>query len=331
MTHGAYISGVGAYLPEEIRTNAFWPPEVVASWQKKNKGIVERIWEEAEQKAQYFHPAVLEEMAKKDKDTFKGFKERRVAPRDMLPSQMEMHAAKQALADAGVKPDQVGLVMTFSLPPDHFNIPTAFKLQNQLGLANAMAFELNAICNSMIAMINVATQFVASGTCEHVLAVISTKYSDIQDYTSSMSVWAGDGAGAVVISRCKKDEGVLAVVNKADGTFHDSILIVERQPHLKQSSRYNFGEQPREVRYYLTAANPAKGAEMIGRIPHWIATDCKAALDAAGMTSNDVDLLVTNAAAPWYAPSVARILEVPMSKVEDNVESFNNMGHAIWS
>lgn len=325
MLHGTRISGVGVYLPEEVRSNDFWPPEVVATWRKK-PGIVERLHDNVDQKAEHVHPILQEEMAKLGTDTFRGFKDRRVAPKDMLPSEMEIRAAKEALEDSGVRPEKIDLVMTFSLPPDHFNIPTAFKVAHELKLHNAMAFTLNAICNSSIAMVDVARQFIATGRYEHVLVIVSTKYSDIMDYTSSMSIWAGDSAAAFVLSRCEEGEGVLSVVQKADGSYHDSILILEREPTLPPKRVYDFGPQERSQRYFMTGHDPAKGAHLIARLACWIAEDCKEALSASGMTPNDVGLLVTNAAAPWYSPFVARLLEIPYGRVEDHVVEFGNMG-----
>ncbi len=326
MQYGSCIRGVGAYLPEEVRGNDWWPKEWVESWVRKNKGPLNRLEEAGMAGEEFLHPLLRAALKEIEGDPFDGLKERRVAPADMLPSDMEIIAAKEAMQDAGVSPEEIGLVMTFSMPSDHISDTTANRVHHELGLVNATAYGIHVYCFSLNAMMNIAHQFIANGVHKYVLLLTSCKWSNGLDYTTSMSVMSGDAATGWVLGRCKEGEGFLTASEHTESEYHDTLLWVNRPAALAPRSPYAFGPDQNQARLFFSANNPSKGARMVARIPYWAEISGTAALKAAGWTGDDVDLYIPNAATVWYGPLSAKVLGIKPEAIEDNILRYGHMG-----
>lgn len=323
MAGGSTILGIGAYIPEQIRTNDWWPASLVKAWEKKTVVNLEQSKEEAPES---LHPVLREELEKIKGDPFGGTRERRVAPPEMLPSDMEMAACREAIADARLQPEDIDLVMSFSLPTDTLLLPNMFKLHHQLGLKNARCIGVSAICHSFLTMMDVAHQYIASGSIRNALLVVSTKYSDLMDYTSTLSVAAGDGAVAAVMGPCPAGSGVRVSKHYCDSVYHDSMIMIRRPPSRPPTSPYPFGPVQSNERLFFSVYQPKAARELVGSVPVW-AERLKQSLFTEGpLKVDEIDLLATNAAFVWYSPVMARIFGIPAERVEDNVLSFSNMG-----
>jgi len=190
------ITGTGSYLPEKVLTNRDLERLVDTS----DEWIVTRT----------------------------GIRERRVARDDQMASDLALEASRQALAAAGIKAEDLGLIVVATTTPDMIFPSTACILQAKLGIRGAPAFDVQAVCSGFVYALTMADLFVRAGHCRHALVVGAEVYSRILDWTDrSTCVLFGDGAGAVVLSASERP-GLLASRLHADGN-HSQVLAVPGQ------------------------------------------------------------------------------------------------------
>jgi 3-oxoacyl-[acyl-carrier-protein] synthase-3 len=162
------IAGTGSYLPAQILTNDELAKRVDTSdaWIQARTGI----------------------------------RERRLAAPDEKTSDLAAHAARAALAAAGIAPAEVDLIIVATTTPDMVFPSTATILQAKLGAVGGPAFDLQAVCSGFVYALAVADRMVVSGMAKNALVVGAEIYSRILDWTDRGScVLFGDGAGAVVL------------------------------------------------------------------------------------------------------------------------------------
>ena len=323
----ATIVGIGAYIPDEIRTNDYWSADIIQQWNRskntKHKNFLHLKKQNQSDSVVDTHPLLEEELKKLVGDPFVGMKERRVS--HIPPSEMEVIACKEALEDAQLKPEQIDLLMGFSLPPDRINPPNIYKVHHELGLINAMCYEVSAMCHSFLVMLDIAYQYIKNGTMKNILIFVSTKYSSVMDYTSSVSTIAGDGAVAVVLSCCGDEKGLQILRHKFDTSFYDCMIAKMRAPLRSDRPSSNLDEEPSGEKIFFTLNEPDKARIMMSEIPLWSETIRKE-FESSGYLTKKVDFMVTNAAMVWYSKICAKIFEVSMENVEDNILKFANMG-----
>ncbi|OLD53935.1 MAG: 3-oxoacyl-ACP synthase, partial [Armatimonadetes bacterium 13_1_40CM_3_65_7] len=155
-----------------------------------------------------------------------GIRERRIAAPDEASSDLAFHAAKEALADAGVTPEQIDLIVVGTATPDMLFPATACILQDRLGARHAGAFDLSAACSSWVYAVAVAHGYIASGLAKTVLVVgaeVLSKFTNWKDRNTC--VLFGDSAGAVVMQPCEPGRGFLSFYLGADGSGGSLITI----------------------------------------------------------------------------------------------------------
>jgi 3-oxoacyl-[acyl-carrier-protein] synthase-3 len=152
-----------------------------------------------------------------------GIKSRRIAGPDETVVTMSSDAARKALADAGVDPSQVGLVVlaTCSMPQP---IPGgAAQIATAIGAAQAGAFDLNAACAGFCYALAVASDAVRTGSVEYAVVIGAEKISHWLDWTDrSSAILFGDGAGAAVVGP-SSEPGISPVVFGSDGSAYGLI------------------------------------------------------------------------------------------------------------
>ncbi len=136
--HAGFL-GTGSYLPEKILTNK----EMEQIVDTTDEWIVTRT----------------------------GIKERRVAAPTQTTSDMSVEAAKKALANAGLKPTDLDLIIVATITPDMPTPATACLVQNKLGAPQAAAFDISAACSGFVYGLSIAKAFVESGTYKRILLI----------------------------------------------------------------------------------------------------------------------------------------------------------------
>jgi len=193
------VSGVGAYLPEQVVTNADLAQVVDTSdaWIRERTGIHER---------------------------------RKIAP-DQATSDLAVEAARKALAAAGRTASDLDLIIVATTTGDLTFPSTASIVQRKLGAPILPAFDIQAVCSGFVYALSVADGFVARGLAKCALVIGAEAMTKLMDYTDrGTCVLFGDGAGAVVLEPGAgeggaADRGLLGFALRCDGTKQDLLYV----------------------------------------------------------------------------------------------------------
>src|SRR5206468_12581966 len=136
--------------------------------------------------------------------------ERHIVDPGVATSDLGAEAARKAIANAGLTPDDIGVIVVGTVTPGMFFPSTACLIQHKIGARHAWGFDISAACSAFTYSLTTASQFVASGAHEHALVVGADVMSSIIDYEDRATcVLFGDGAGAVVVSAAQDGDGVI--------------------------------------------------------------------------------------------------------------------------
>ncbi|MCG5101978.1 beta-ketoacyl-ACP synthase III [Oceanobacillus alkalisoli] len=154
-----------------------------------------------------------------------GIEERRFAEDGIDTSDMSYYAAKEALKEANISPEEIDLILVATVTPDTPFPSVACTIQDRLGATNAAALDIGAACAGFVYGLVTATQFVKAGAYKHVLVVGADKLSKIIDWEDrSTCVLLGDGAGAVVVGEVGEGKGVLSFELGSKGSGGKDLL-----------------------------------------------------------------------------------------------------------
>jgi len=191
----AVIVGTGSALPPRRVTNA----ELAERVETSHQWIVERT----------------------------GIEARHIAGDGETTATLATEAARKALDAAGLRADQIGLIVLATSTPDQTFPASATRVQTALGIDDCIAFDVQAVCTGFLYALSIADNMLKGGMAEHALVIGSETFSRILDWDDRATcVLFGDGAGAVVLqSRETEDEGVLATRLHADGRHNDLLYV----------------------------------------------------------------------------------------------------------
>jgi 3-oxoacyl-[acyl-carrier-protein] synthase III len=250
-----------------------------------------------------------------------GIRERHIAGPEQTVAMLSREASDRALAAAGVTAAEIDTIVLATASPDRLLPSTACDLQALLGADNAAAFDIGAACPGYIYALAVAEGLIAAGQSETVLVVGAEKLSTITDFQDrSTAILFGDGAGASVVRRSTRPgRGILSTFIKSDGRLAPLLyrpgggaadpisekVVCERSHYMKMAGREVF-----------------KAAVLA------MADACDEALRKAGVTADEVDLLVPHQANLRIIEATAKHAGIPMSKVMVNVDRYGNTSSA---
>jgi len=232
-----------------------------------------------------------------------GIKERRIAGSESL-TDMAYRASLEALESAQIDPQEIDAIILATLTPDLGFPASACLLQARLGANRAYAFDISAACSGFLYGLEIASSMLSSGRAKRVLLVGAEKLSQIVDWTDrSTCVLFGDGAGAVVLSSDGEGE-LLASVMRSDGNYWE-ILYAERCGYIKM-----------------------KGKELFKLAVRSMADVCEEVLQRAGVSTQDINLIVPHQANIRIIQALAEKLNVPMERVYSNIHKYGNTSAA---
>ena len=250
-----------------------------------------------------------------------GIRERHIAAPEQTVAMLSREAAEAALLAAGIGAMDLDAIVLATASPDRLLPSTACDLQALLGAENAVAFDVAAACPGYIFALTVAEGLIASGQSETVLVVGAEKLSTITDFQDrSTAILFGDGAGASVVRRSTRPgRGILSTYIKSDGRLAPLLyrpgggsvdpisdkVVCERSHYMKMAGREVF-----------------KAAVLA------MAEACDQAMRRAGVTADQVDLLVPHQANLRIIEATAKHAGLPMSKVMVNVDRYGNTSSA---
>ena len=279
------IKGVGGYLPTRVLTNQDLANLVDTS----DQWITERT----------------------------GIKERRIAAEGELTSTMGAIAARRALDDAGVAPEDIDLIILATSTPDQTFPATAVAIQAELGITHGAAFDMQAVCSGFVFALATADTYMKSGQFKRALVIGAEAFSRILDWQDrSTCVLFGDGAGAVVVEAQKlngalTDRGVLATCLRSDGRYRDK-LYVDGGPSSTGTVGHLRMDGPEVFRHAVT-----KISEVIG-----------VTLEQAGYKASDIDWFVPHQANKRILDGAARKLGLNKDKIIITLDKHANTSAA---
>ncbi|WP_129663887.1 beta-ketoacyl-ACP synthase III [Phytoactinopolyspora endophytica] len=235
--------------------------------------------------------------------TRSGIENRRWATEDETVISMSVAAAGKALADAGVRPEQVGCVIVATVTHLYQTPAAAVQIAHKLGTNHAAAFDISAACAGFCYGLSLGSDMVRSGTAEHVLVIGVERLSDLTDiHDRSTAFIFADGAGAAVVGPGNSDDeqGIGPVVWGSDGQHLD--LIRQREEWREAL----FGEGGPRMPHLVMDGNP-----VFRWASYEMAKAAQQAIDAAGITIDELDLFVPHQANMRITDAMARSLKLP--------------------
>ena len=285
---GATIVGTGMFVPEAVLTNRDLERMVDTS----DEWIRERT----------------------------GISERRIAASEQASSDLALMASRRALQMAGVAPSEVDHIIVATTTPDRILPSCGCTLQHKLGATRAAAYDLFAACTGFIFGLGVARGLIGSGMTETVLLVGVETLSRIVDFTDrNTCVLFGDGAGAAVLRPCEPGHGILSVDMHSDGELGD-VLEVPAGGSLQPAS----ADTVRDRKHFIAM----RGKKLFPFAVRSMDESLRAALERAGLTPADLDLVIPHQANQRILDAVRDRLGVPEEKMYANIARFGNTSSA---
>ncbi len=285
MTIRAVVRGVGSYLPERIVPNAWFEDKIDTSdeWIRTRSGIERRHFAAEGEKT----------------------------------SHLAVHAAKAALADAGLEPADIDAIIVATSTPDLTFPSVATMVQSSLGMTRGFAFDVQAVCAGFVYAVSNANALIVSGQAARVLVIGAETFSRILDFEDRATcVLFGDGAGAIVLEAAEgagtsDDRGILSVDLNSDGRYLDMLYVDGGVSSTGTSGVVKM-----------------QGRELFKHAVVKLADTATAALEKAGLTQQDLDWIVPHQANIRIITGTAKKLGLGMDQVVVTVQDHGNTSAA---
>ena len=285
MSLKAAITGVHAYLPEDVLTNA----DLEKIVETNDEWITSRT----------------------------GIKERRILKGEGLgTSYMAAEAVKGLLEKTNTKPEEVDLVIVATVTPDYFFPSTANLVCTKVGIPPIGSFDIMAACSGFIYALSTGTQFIETGKYKKVIVVGADKMSSIIDWTDRTTcILFGDGAGAVMLEPDTEGFGVQDFIMHSDGTGENHLIMKgggSKFPasHETVDQRLHFIRQEGQAVFKFAVTKMADTAAEI--------------MERNGLTGDDIAYLVPHQANKRIIDATANRMGVGSDKVMLNIEKYGN-------
>ncbi len=285
MAFRSQLIGCGGYLPERVVTNA----ELAERLDTSDAWIVQRT----------------------------GIRQRHVAAPGELTSDLALKAAQRALAAAGLRGQDLDLIVLATATPDNTFPATATKVQARLGMTGGAAFDVQAVCSGFIYALATADNFIRAGQARTALVIGAETFSRILDWEDrGTCVLFGDGAGAVVLRGAPSngsagERGLLSTHLHSEGE-HYGILYVDGGPSTTGACGFLRME----------------GKEVFRHAVHRLAEVVDEALAANKLAARDIDWLVPHQANRRIIDAMGRKLGLAAEKVVVTIERHANTSAA---
>jgi 3-oxoacyl-[acyl-carrier-protein] synthase-3 len=285
----AYIAGLGVGVPARVVTNADLEKKLDTS----DQWIVERT----------------------------GIRQRYVAGPGESVAGLALQACQAAMQRAGITAADVGAIVLGTASPDRLLPSTACDLQALLGATNAAAFDITAACPGFVYSLTVAEGLIAAGHTDVALVIGAEKLTTITDQTDrSTAILFGDGAGAAVLRRVDGGtRGLLSTFIKSDGRLAPLLY----RPGGGAADPIS-DKVVHERSHYMKMA----GREVFKHAVLTMAEACDEALSRAGITADQIDLLVPHQANIRIIEATAKHAGMSMDRVMVNVDRYGNTSSA---
>jgi 3-oxoacyl-[acyl-carrier-protein] synthase-3 len=284
----AHVTGWGRYAPAQVLTNADLEKMVDTSdeWIRTRTGI----------------------------------RERRVAAANETTASMGAVAGLRAIHTAGIRPDEIDLILLATLTPDYWMPSTAALVKEAIGNTKATAFDVMAACSGFVYGFATAQAYIQAGLAKHVLVIGSELLTRFLDYTDrSTCILFGDGAGAVVLSASEEPGGALGVemTTEPQGAY---MIWLPAGGSKSPPSAETIARGEHYVRM--------EGNQTYRFATKTMATTALESIRKSGLSPADVDLFIPHQANVRIIEAVAKGLDLPMDKMFINLDKYGNTSAA---
>lgn len=282
------IIGTGSYLPKKILTNYDLEKMVDTS----NEWIVSRT----------------------------GIKTRHIAGENEASSDLGIKAAKKAIENAKIKPDDIDLIIVATITPDMFFPSTACIVQTKLAIKDAIAFDISAACSGFIYALSIAHKYLSSNASKTALVIATETLSKITDWEDrNTCILFGDGAGAAILTNVESQSGFLSFYLGADGKHGDLLKMPAGGSRMPATE-----ETVRQRMHFLKMS----GNEIFKIAVQSMIKSAQEALKKSGLKCEDVNLVIPHQANVRIIEAMAKRLKIPMDRVFLNIHRCGNMSAA---
>ncbi|WP_169569551.1 beta-ketoacyl-ACP synthase III [Sneathiella limimaris] len=246
-----------------------------------------------------------------------GIRQRHVAAEGEVTSDLGTKAALKAMEAAGVTADDIDMIILATATPDLTFPASATTIQKNLGMTHGYAFDIQAVCTGFIYALATADNFIKAGQADRVLVIGAETFSRILDWKDRTTcVLFGDGAGAIVLEAdeqpgTNQDRGMLTSHLHADGRHRD-LLYVDGGPSSTQTTGFLKMEGREVFKHAVTNL-----ANVVGE-----------ALEATGLSADDIDWLIPHQANKRIIDGTGRKLKMDPTKVVVTVDRHGNTSAA---
>lgn len=308
------LVSVATYLPQKVRTNAWWPTETIERWHAARSSAGPPPLPEPTTPAMH---AILARLVQQAADPFHGVVERRVADDHETAHELERQAAERAIAIAeargGFRRDDIGALLTHSAVPDYLMSNPAAALHAALGLPRrCLSLQADAASHSFMAQLTLAEHILASGRARYVLLVQSSAASRVLGDDNPLAPMFGDGAAAVLVGRVAHG-GVLANVQHTNGQWPRALIA-----SVPGARWFDPGALA------LHSADPRGAYEVFLRTVDFARDVVGEALREAAVDAADVDFFAVHQGTPWLRTLAQDVLGLTRARA---IDTFANTGY----
>jgi 3-oxoacyl-[acyl-carrier-protein] synthase-3 len=235
-----------------------------------------------------------------------GIRQRCIAEPDEYTSDLASRAGLEAIASAGLEPNEIDLIIVATSTPDRKAPSAACIAQVKMGIHNGCAaFDVAAVCSGFLYGVTIGGQFIQNGTYEHVLVIGADTFSKITDWNHRNCAFFGDGAGAVVLERKTRANGLFSSILMAEGEGMNDFTVYPGDPYFTMNGKVVYEKAttilPECVRQILC-------------------------INRLGL--EDVSMIMPHQASARVLKRTAEVLNIPYSRMQTNLESCANTAGA---
>ncbi len=245
-----------------------------------------------------------------------GICRRHIASEEETTAYLASKAAKKALHDAGMSPEEIELILVATISPGNIMPGIACEVQKNIGAENATCFNLNAACTGFLFALNTAQAYIAQGIYKNAIVIGAETLSNLTDWKDrSTSILFGDGAGAVVLKSV--DEGTYIQVSRSIGNKGHVLTLTNR-------NQKKYEQNPLAEETYMRMDGKAVFQFAVTKVPEMISE----VLEKAKMSKEEITWYILHQANARIIGSVARRLGENKEKFPMNIENYGNTSSA---
>jgi 3-oxoacyl-[acyl-carrier-protein] synthase-3 len=320
----AGLVGLGLWVPETVRGNDAWSASFVQAFKEQREGRRKQDFTHIERSnsERPFDALFARHAAPHEGDPFKGATSRRVADSSVPTVEGDAKACRAALADAGIEPGEIDLVLSSALVQDALVPSNGPAVQDIVGCSRAPGIGVEGYCSSSLAQFDLAAGLVESGRAKFVLCVQSHQIGRINDLELPASPIFGDASAAFVVGRAPEGRGLTHIVRGGDGSLRSAVTYAFKNK--PGATWWRDGEGP----IVPGVDDPAGAARLARNILSYPIDTIRELCVESRVPVDAVDVLAMIQPVSWYQAAVADGLGIAAERVPSTYGTYAHLGGA---